>query len=68
MYHVCMTVLILFYYRDCLTRWIWLLVTCMISPRLEYGTRPFVKFFSCSNDFITPKVYFSRLIRVYVAS
>jgi hypothetical protein len=26
----------------------------------------FQKFFRCSNDFITQKVYFSRLMRVYV--
>jgi hypothetical protein len=38
--------------RDCLTRWIWLLMTCMVS------SRPFFKFFSCSNDFIIQKSVF----------
>jgi hypothetical protein len=27
---------------------------------------PFLKFFRCSNDFITQKVYLSRLMRAYV--
>ncbi len=40
--------------------------TCMVSSRPKYGTRRVFTFFSCSNDFITQKVYFSRLLRVYV--
>jgi hypothetical protein len=52
--------------KDCLTRWIGLLMTCMVSSRPKYGTRPVLNFFRCSNDFITQKVYFSRLMRVYL--
>ncbi len=52
--------------RDCLTRWIWLLMTFLVSSRPQLGTRPFFKLFSCSNDFITQKVYFSWLMRLYV--
>jgi hypothetical protein len=40
--------------------------TCMVSPRPELGKRPIFKFFRCSNDFITQKVHFSRLMRVFV--
>jgi hypothetical protein len=54
--------------RDCLTRWICLLMTCMVNLCLNtVGDGPFFAiFFSCFNDFITQKVYFSRLMRVYV--
>jgi hypothetical protein len=37
---------------------------CMVSFRPKLGTGPFLKFFRCSNDFITQKVYFSRLMQV----
>ncbi len=49
--------------RDCLTRWIWLLMIRLASSRPKLGTGPF---FRCSNDFISQKVYFLRLVRVYV--
>jgi hypothetical protein len=52
--------------RDCLTRWIWLLMTCNASSRPKKGTRPVFKLCRCSNAFITQKVHFSRLMRVYV--
>ncbi len=44
--------------RDCLTRWIWLLMTFVVSFRPKWRTGPFVKFFRCSYDFIMQKVYF----------
>ncbi len=52
--------------RDCLTRWIWRLMTCMVSSRPKKMTRRVFKFLRCSNVFITEKVFFSRLMRVYV--
>ena len=39
-------------------------MTCMVSSRPKKGTGKFFKFFYCSNDFITQKVHFSRLMRV----
>ncbi len=30
--------------RDCLTRWIWLLIKCMVSFRPQYRTGPFFEF------------------------
>ncbi len=47
-------------YRDCLTSWICLLMTCMVSSRPKKGTGPFRTFFRCSNDFIMQKVYLLR--------
>jgi hypothetical protein len=47
-------------------RWIWLLMTCMVGSRPKYRTGLFFELFRCSNDFITQKVYFSRLMRVHV--
>jgi hypothetical protein len=52
--------------RDCLKRWIWLMRTCMVSSRPKEGMRPVLKLFRCSNDIITQKVYFSRLMRVCI--
>ena len=51
-------------YRDCLPTWIWHLMTCTFKPKQE--TQPVFNFFCCPNDFITQKVYFSPLTRVYV--
>ncbi len=51
---------------DRLTRWIWLLMTCLVSFRPKQRTWPFYKFVRCSNDFILQKLYFSRLMRVSV--
>ncbi len=48
---------ILLFWRDCLTRWIWLLMTCMVSSRINRGRG---QFFFCSNDFVTQIVFFSR--------
>jgi hypothetical protein len=42
------------------------LMTCMVSPRPKYGARPVFKLFTSTNDFITQKVYFPRLMRVCV--
>jgi hypothetical protein len=50
--------------KDCITRWIWLLMTYMVSLRSNILT--FFNIFSCSTNFITQKVYFSRFMRVYV--
>ncbi len=36
---------------------------CMVSFRSKYRTGPFFKFFRNSNDFISQKVYFSRLMQ-----
>ncbi len=33
--------------RDCLTRWIWLLMPCMVSSRSKQGTGQLFKFFRC---------------------
>ena len=38
----------------------------MVSSRPKKGARPVFNSFSCSNDFMTQKVYFSQLMRVYV--
>jgi hypothetical protein len=38
------------------------LMICIVSFR----TGPVFEFFRCSNDFMLQKVYFSRLMRVYV--
>jgi hypothetical protein len=46
-------------------RWIWLLMTFMVSSRPKQRTGHF-KLFRCSNDFITQKVYFSRLMPVCI--
>ncbi len=41
-------------------------MTCMVSSRPKQGKEPFFQLFRCSNDFITQKVYFSRLMQNYV--
>ncbi len=43
-----------------------LLMTGMVSFRPKQRTGPFFKFYRCSNDFILQKMYFSRLMRVYI--
>ncbi len=59
------------HYRDCLTRWIWFLMTCMICSRPKQGTRPVFKFFRSSNDFVflvfiflNFKVHYSTLLHL----
>jgi hypothetical protein len=48
----------------CLTRWIWLLMTCVVVLGLNRGRGQFLDFFMCSNYFITQKVYFLQLILI----
>jgi hypothetical protein len=54
-------------YMDCLMRWIRFLMTYMVSFSLNRGRGHLFKFFRCSNDFITRKVYFSRLMEFTLA-
>ena len=53
--------------RDCLTRWISLLMTSMVSfrPKIEDGAIFLI--FRSSSDLIKQKVYFTRLMRVFVS-
>jgi hypothetical protein len=57
MYHSIFSFLKRISLKELFTRWIWILMTCMVSSRHTKGTGPFFKFFRCSNDFITKKVY-----------
>ncbi len=41
-----------FFEGTVITRWIWRLMTCMVSFRPKRRMGPFLTFFSCSNDFI----------------
>jgi hypothetical protein len=48
---------------DCLTRWIWLLMTCMDSLLGLNRGGPFFYFFECCNDFVTEKGLFFAVKR-----